>query len=266
MTTTTPRIPSALTIAGSDSCGGAGMQADLKTFTVLGVYGTSVITAITAQNTLGVHAAMQLPLELVQQQFDAVTSDIMPQAIKTGMLASVEMIELVAGMISDLQCPYVCDPVMVSKSGHSLIAPEAIATIRQRLFPLARIITPNRFEVQQLLGRSIGNVEQAAEAARELADMGPKAVVIKGIEKGTAMVDLVLHEGQLHTLRGDRYPSGKSHGSGCTFSAAITAELAKGADVPSACQSARKLIDVAIRESFSSCRGVHPVNVLAYRH
>ena len=258
-------IRSALTIAGSDSCGGAGIQADLKTFTMLGVYGMSVVTAITAQNTLGVQAAMEIPVNLVRKQFESVSSDIVPAAVKTGMLASVEMINVVAELLGSLTCPYVCDPVMVSKSGVSLVAPDAAAAIRERLLPIARVVTPNRYEVRQLLGRDVATIEEAASAARELAAMGPGAVIIKGLEQGERMADLVLVEGEQHIIDGKRHPAGRSHGSGCTFSAAITAELAKGSSLLEAARIARSVIDAAIGDSFMDCRGVRPVNVMAYR-
>ena len=258
-------FPVALSIAGSDSCGGAGIQADLKTFTVLGVYGATVLTAITAQNTLGVQAAVELSLKIIRQQFRSVTSDITPSAVKTGMLASIAIIELIAHELANLTCPYVCDPVMVAKSGDPLLTPGAVSAIRQRLLPIARVLTPNRFEAQQLLGAEVQTLEQAREAARRLADLGPAAVIIKGIEQGGHICDVLYANGEYELLRGPRQPRGKSHGSGCTFSAAITAELAKGRSLSEAAQTARLVIDAAIRESFSACKGINPVNVLAYK-
>ena len=255
----------ALSIAGSDSCGGAGIQADLKTFTVLGVYGMTVLTAITAQNTLGVQAVVELSPEIIREQFRSVTSDIVPSAVKTGMLASAAIINLVADELTTLGCPYVCDPVMVAKSGDQLLTPGAASAIRERLLPIAWVLTPNRFEAQQLLGTEVRTLEQARGAARALAMLGPRSVIIKGIEHGTGICDVLYDGGEYVILEGQKQPLGKSHGSGCTFSAAITAELAKGSSLVQAARTARILIDDAIRESFSACKGANPVNVLAYR-
>lgn len=255
----------ALTIAGSDSCGGAGIQADLKTFTVLGVYGMTVLTAITAQNTLGVQAAVELSPEIIREQFRSVISDIAPSAVKSGMLASAAIIHLVADELTALRCPYVCDPVMVAKSGDPLLTTGAVAAIRERLLPIAWVLTPNRFEAQQLLETDVKTIQQAREAARALALLGPRAVILKGIEHGDGICDVLYENGNYELLEGQKQPLGKSHGSGCTFSAAITAELAKGSSLLQAARTARILIDDAIRESFSACKGINPVNVLAYR-
>lgn len=258
--------PTVLTIAGSDSCGGAGIQADLKAFTVLGVYGMSVVTAVTAQNTMGVQGAMELPLDLVEKQIQSVTEDLPVDAVKTGMLASVAMIDLVARAIRGMRCPYVCDPVMVAKSGDPLVAGDAVGELRTKLLPLATVITPNRHEVRRLLNRerAVETVEEAKEAAEALIKLGPKNVIIKGVEAGDGVVD-VLFDGVRHTpLKAEKLPAGRSHGSGCTFSAVIAAELAKGRSVAEAAGLARKVITEAIRGSFALCRGTRPVNVMAW--
>lgn len=258
--------PTVLTIAGSDSCGGAGIQADLKAFTVLGVYGMSVVTAVTAQNTMGVQGAMELPLDLVEKQIQSVTEDLPVDAVKTGMLASVAMIDLVARAIRGMRCPYVCDPVMVAKSGDPLVAGDAVGELRTKLLPLATVITPNRHEVRRLLNRerAVETVEEAKEAAEALIKLGPKNVIIKGVEAGDGVVD-VLFDGVRHTpLKAEKLPAGRSHGSGCTFSAVIAAELAKGRSVAEAAGLARQVITEAIRGSFALCRGTRPVNVMAW--
>lgn len=258
--------PTVLTIAGSDSCGGAGVQADLKTFTVLGVYGMSVLTAVTAQNTLGVQGAMELPLDLVEQQIESVTDDLPVDAVKTGMLASVAMIDVVARAIRTMKCPYVCDPVMVAKSGDPLLAGDAVGELRTRLLPLATVITPNRHEARRLLNRDelVATIGEAKGAAERLHGLGPANVVIKGVESRGRIVDVLFDGSGFTLLEAEKFPAGRSHGSGCAYSAAIAAELAKGRSVAEAVTTARKLITEAIRESFALCRGTRPVNVLAW--
>src|SRR5688572_12571110 len=186
-------MKTALTIAGSDSSGGAGIQADLKTFTVLGVYGMSAITAITAQNTMGVKDAAELSTAIVARQIDAVATDIQVDATKTGMLGTAEMIEVVEDAIkrNKLQ-PYVCDPVMVAKSGDKLLKQEAVAAMKKQLIPLATVVTPNLRETAELVGidRIDATIPAAKDAARRIVDAGARAVLIKGIEQGDQMVDL----------------------------------------------------------------------------
>jgi len=261
------RIHTALTIAGSDSSGGAGIQADIKTFTTLRVYGMTVITAITAQNTLGVQSAMLLPLEIVRQQFQSVCDDIPVDAVKTGMLPTIEMIELIGSLLSGLDCPYICDPVMVAKSGDRLIDQDAIGTVRKVLLPLAYVITPNRHEAQALLRSDspINTLDQAKLAAGHLFDCGAKNIIIKAIALGDDKIGDLLYDGESFVLfESTRKPEGRSHGSGCTFNAAITAELAKGKLLNAAIATARKLIDHALDHALQSCQGVRPVNVLGF--
>lgn len=257
----------ALTIAGSDSSGGAGIQADLKAFSVLGVYGASALTAVTAQNTTGVSDAMELPAEMVQRQIDAVVEDFHVDACKTGMLSSAAIVVAVADRIARHNLrPYVCDPVMVAKSGARLLQPDAIEAMRSRLFPLAAVLTPNLRETAALLGRdTIDPTSEAAhDAARRLLDIGAGAVVIKALPRGRERVDL-LYDGHAFTeFSGPAHDDRLTHGSGCTFSAAITAGLASGLPLLAAVEQAQRLTNLAIAHSAGLGKGTAPVNVLAY--
>src|SRR5437867_5234508 len=237
-------MKTALTIAGSDSSGGAGIQADLKTFSVLGVYGMSAITCVTAQNTLGVKEVLELDPELVRKQIDVAAGDIQVEACKTGMLGSAPIVEVVEDCISrnKLQ-PYVCDPEMVAKSDE-LIKPEAVAALKKRLFPLAAVITPNRRETALLTGLEVKaevTVAVAKDAARRLVGLGARAVVVKGIGVGEQTVDLFFDGREFLEFAGKAQPSTKTHGSGCTFSAAIAAGLAKGLGLVDAIDQAKNL-------------------------
>ena len=261
-------MKTALTIAGSDSCGGAGIQADLKVFSVLGVYGMSALTAVTAQNTLGVKAAFELPTDLLRQQIDVTAGDIQVDATKTGMLPSRAIIEVVEDAISrnKLQ-PYVCDPVMVAKSGDKLIKDDAVAAMREKLFPLASVITPNLREVARLL-----NLEQveptvavAKDAAKRLIEMGARAAVIKGIPAGGQTVDLLFDGREFTEFAMPTHPGGKTHGSGCAFSAAITAGLANRLTLVESIDQAKQLVNMAIQYGDGQGRGTTPVNVLAFK-
>ncbi|HEX6348160.1 MAG TPA: bifunctional hydroxymethylpyrimidine kinase/phosphomethylpyrimidine kinase [Candidatus Dormibacteraeota bacterium] len=256
------KLPVALTIAGSDSGGGAGIQADLKTFAALGVHGTSAITAITAQNTLGVSAIQELPVDIIQAQIDAVVVDLAPAAAKTGMLSSVEIIEAVAGAVREHGLSkLVVDPVMVAKGGAKLLRDEAVAALRQTLLPLAAVITPNLPEAEVLLGRSISGLQERRRAARELLALGPRAVVVKGGHSGGAdSTDVYVDAEREMTLAGERFATTNTHGSGCVFSAAIAAELAKGAPLAQAVTSAKAFVSAAIATSLELGRGHGPVN------
>lgn len=261
-------MKTALTIAGSDSSGGAGIQADLKVFSVLGVYGMSAITCVTAQNTLGVKEVLELDPALVRKQVDVSASDIDVDACKTGMLGSAAMVEAVAKAIAEnnLQ-PYVCDPVMVAKSGDELLKDEAIAAIKKRLFPLAAILTPNRRETALLTGmdaRADVTLPVAKDAAKRMAGAGAKAVVIKGIEAGDQTVDLFFDGREFLEFAGKTQPVTKTHGSGCAFSAAITAGLANRLSLVDAIDQAKNLVNMAIQYSDGQGRGTSPVNVLAF--
>ncbi len=239
----------ALTIAGSDSSGGAGIQADLKTFAALGVYGASAITALTAQNTLGVEAVHVVPAEFVLKQIEAVARDLKIGAVKIGMLATSAIIEAVAEALSVLEgVPVVLDPVMVAASGDALLDEDAVATLRSTLMPRATLITPNLSEAAKLLGVGVAKAEsEMAEQAKELRRLGAKAVLIKGGHaEGAEAVDLLCDdEGELR-LAAPRVATSNTHGTGCTLSSAIAAELAKGTSLRQAVTSAKAYVTAAI--------------------
>ena len=256
------KLPVALTIAGSDSGGGAGIQADLKTFAVLGVHGTSAITAITAQNTLGVTEIMEIPPALVSAQIDSVMLDIGAQAAKTGMLASAEIIEVVAIAIELYGIRnLVVDPVMVAKGGARLLRDDAVDALRQRLLPLAAVVTPNLPEAEVLLGRPIRTIDERRQAARDLVLLGARAAVVKGGHANDQLaIDHFFDGIQLVELRSPRIATQNTHGSGCVFSAALAAGLAKGSDALAAVHEAKAFITAAIERSLEVGRGHGPVN------
>jgi hydroxymethylpyrimidine/phosphomethylpyrimidine kinase len=255
------KVPVALTIAGSDSGGGAGIQADLKTFAVLGVHGTSAITAITAQNTIGVTDILELPTSLIREQIKVVVEDIGVQATKTGMLSSLEIIDAVAASIELHRLRLlVVDPVMVAKGGAKLLHDHAVATMRARLIPLAAIITPNLPEAEVLLGRRITSIEERRQAARDLVALGARAAVVKGGHAGADVTDVYFDGTELVELAGRRIETSNTHGSGCVFSAAITAYLARGAGPLEAVREAKHFITEAIAQSLEIGHGHGPVN------
>jgi hydroxymethylpyrimidine/phosphomethylpyrimidine kinase len=261
-------LPRALSIAGSDSGGGAGIQADLKTFTALQVYGMSALTAVTAQNTLGVQAVHLLPPELVVRQIDAVCDDIGVDAAKTGMLGERAIVEAVALAVREHHVPHlVVDPVMVSKGGQALLQPEAREALRRQLLPLAEVATPNLPEAAALLGtdRVPADLREQREAARRLHDLGPRWVVVKGGHgEGELAVD-VAYDGQAFLeLRRPRLQTRHTHGTGCTFSAAIAAHLAQGWPVPAALEAAREFIQWAIAHAPGLGAGHGPTNHLYF--
>ncbi len=254
-------IRKALTIAGSDSGGGAGIQADLKTFAALGVYGTSAITAITAQNTVGVAQVLALSPKLVGAQIDAVIDDIGAHALKTGMLANAAIIEAVAKKIQQHRLKnLVVDPVMVATSGDLLIKKNAVATLRSRLIPLAAVVTPNIQETEELTGMELRTPEHITEAARRIVEMGAKSVVIKGGHLKGPAVDLFYDGKTFSMLLAPRIRTKSTHGTGCTFSAAIAAYLAKGETIERALALAKKYITAAIRTGFTVGAGHSPVH------
>ena len=261
------KAPVALTIAGSDSGGGAGIQADLKTFAALGVHGASAITAVTAQNTLGVSAVAELSPGMVTAQIEAVATDLRPAAAKTGMLSSAPIIEAVARAVRehDLQ-PLVVDPVMVAKGGARLLREDAVAALRELLLPLATVITPNLPEAEVLLGLDPGSlrtVDDRRDAAGRLRLLGPAAVVVKGGHSDDPhAVDILDGGAGLTELPGRRVATANTHGSGCTFSAAITALLARGFSVGVAAAAAKEFIQAAIEASLEIGSGHGPVNPL----
>ncbi len=255
------RLPVALTIAGSDSGGGAGIQADLKTFAALGVHGTSALTAITAQNTVGVAGIFELAVSLVRAQIDAVVEDIGVQAAKTGMLSSAVIIEAVAAAITTHRIgPLVVDPVMVAKGGARLLREDAVDALRERLLPLAAIVTPNMPEVEVLLGHPVSTLDERRQAARDLVAMGARAAVVKGGHAETDVTDVFWDGREMFELEGERIPTSNTHGSGCVFSAAITAALAKGAEPIDAVRIAKEFIQGAIGSAIEIGQGHGPVN------
>ena len=255
------KIRKALTIAGSDSGAGAGIQADLKTFAALGVYGTSAITAITAQNTVGVTEVLALSPKLVGAQIDAVIGDIGAHAVKTGMLANGAIIDAVVQKIREHRLKnVVVDPVMVATSGDLLIQKSAVHALRTKLIPLATVVTPNIAEAEALTGMKLRSSEETREAARQIIKMGTRTVVIKGGHlKGPAM-DLFYDGKKFTALNAPRIRTKNTHGTGCTFSAAIAAYLAKGEGIDSAVALAKKYITRAIQSSFSIGAGHSPVH------
>ncbi|MFC5666947.1 bifunctional hydroxymethylpyrimidine kinase/phosphomethylpyrimidine kinase [Kitasatospora misakiensis] len=262
MSSTAP--PRVLTVAGSDSGGGAGIQADLKAMLALGVHGMSVITAVTAQNSLGVQGYWELPAEAVRAQFRSVVDDIGVQAVKTGMLASIELVETVSELLAGVAAPVVVDPVGVSKHGDALLAAEAVATVRERLLPVATLATPNLHEVTQLTGRVVEDEKQMLDAAKALRDLGPRWVLVKGGHLPGEAADLLYGgEGgaaEEHWYRAPRYDNRHTHGTGCTLASAIAAGLAKGEELPAAVASAKDYITGAIAGGFALGAGIGPVD------
>ena len=253
-----------LTIAGSDSGGGAGIQADLKTITVLGGFGMSVITALTAQNTLGVQGIHDVPPPFVALQFDAVATDIGIDAAKTGMLATSEIIRVVAGKIRQYGIvKLVVDPVMVAKGGMSLIREEAKKTLITELIPLAFVLTPNIPEAEVLSGIGIGTLDDMKAAARIIRKMGARHVVVKGGHLAGDAVDLLYDGKDFQEFRSPRIATEDTHGTGCTYSAAIATELAFGKDVAEAVTEAKRYITAAVRHAWRVGGGHGPTNHLA---
>lgn len=254
----------ALTIAGSDSGGGAGIQADLKTFAAFGVYGMSAITAVTAQNTVGVHGVVELPPEFVGQQIDAVMQDIGADAVKTGMLSSADIVRTVAAKIREYGVKnLVIDPVMVAKGGDLLLRESAIGALRDELLPLGKVVTPNLGEAEVLTGMKVSNFAEMKKAAELLYGFGTEYVVVKGGHLEGDAVDL-LYDGQTFTtFSGERINTKNTHGTGCTFAAAVAAGLAGGADVKAAVGRAKEYIGTAIRHALAIGAGHGPTNHFA---
>jgi hydroxymethylpyrimidine/phosphomethylpyrimidine kinase len=252
----------ALTIAGSDSGGGAGIQADLKTFAAHGVFGTSALTAITAQNTVGVTAIQALSADLVAAQIEAIANDIGTDAVKTGMLANAAIIEAVAAAIESLELPrVVVDPVMIAKSGDALLEAEAVAALRTTLLPLALVVTPNVPEAEVLADMTIPNVKEARRAARRIREMGPQAVVVKGGHlDAPEIVDVFWDGRELVEFVGPRVTSTSTHGTGCTFASAIAANLALGVPLATAVEAAKAYVAGAIRHAPAIGRGHGPLH------
>ena len=260
------RIPCALSIAGSDSGGGAGVQADLKTFAALGVHGMTAVTSVTAQNTVAVTAVQDVDPEVVRAQIEAVAEDIGVDAAKTGMLHTSEIIGVVSDEIEKLGFPVVVDPVMIAKSGAVLLRPEATETLIKRLLPLATVVTPNAMEAEAISGVEIGTIEDGRRAAERMAQLGPRAVVVKGghiLQREGKAVDILLHGGELTLLEAERYDTKDTHGTGCSFSSAIAAELAKGKSIVGAVAVAKEFVNRAIRYGLRIGSGHGPLNPMA---
>jgi hydroxymethylpyrimidine/phosphomethylpyrimidine kinase len=255
-------MASALTIAGSDSGGGAGIQADLKTFAALGVYGTSAIAALTAQNTVAVTGIHEVPPEFVVAQIDAVADDIAVDAVKTGMLATAGIVDAVASTLARRRFPnVVVDPVMIAKSGDVLLTEPAVESIRRSLLPLATVLTPNRPEAERLLGLAVSTRDEAREAARRLVDLGPRAVVLKGGHFDEAdIVDLFYDGSTFMEFRHPRLQTRHTHGTGCTFAAAVAALLARGIDLPEAVRQAIEYVEGAIAHGLAIGAGHGPLD------
>ena len=254
-------IPRALTIAGSDSGGGAGIQADLKTFAALGVYGMSAIAALTAQNTLGVRGIVELEPAFVSLQIHMVAEDIGIDAVKTGMLSNAAIITRVAEDLRELGLrKVVVDPVMVAKGGDRLLRADAVAAMIEELFPLALVVTPNLHEVTALTGLEVSSVAGMQEAAHVIKAMGPQYVVIKGGHLAGAPLDLLFDGREFHAHVNVRYDTPHTHGTGCTFASAIAAGLARGFAVEEAVARAKTYITAAIQQGLPLGRGHGPVH------
>jgi hydroxymethylpyrimidine/phosphomethylpyrimidine kinase len=257
----TEMIPIALTIAGSDSGGGAGIQADLKTFHAFGVFGTTVITAVTAQNTRGVSAVHTVPLATVEAQLEAVVSDLRPAAFKTGMLATAELVSTVATQIRRLGLDnYVMDPVMVSTSGDRLLAEDAVASVAKELLPLATLVTPNLEEASILAEMPVTSLVEMRVAAEHIRRMGAPAVLVKGGHLEDEAIDLLLDDSGERLWRRHRIDTPHTHGTGCTLSAAITACLACGDPLTDAVDHAVRFVTKAIALSHGLGSGRGPIN------
>lgn len=260
----------ALTIAGSDPGGGAGVQADLKTFAAYGVYGASAITALTVQNTLGIDGVAPMPADIVTAQIEAVAGDLTIDATKVGMLATAAIVEAVAAAIGELELPLVVvDPVMVSTSGDRLLEADAVQALERELLPRARVVTPNVPEAEALSGHRICSLADARHAARRIQDMGARAVIITGghaplgsrqSSAGSPVVDLLLDDGEWHEFAVERVDSPPLHGTGCTYASAVAAGLALGAALTDAARDAQQYVAGAIRHAKRVGRGRLPLN------
>lgn len=260
------RVSKALTIAGTDPSGGAGIQADLKTFQELEVYGMSVITSVVSQNTMGVKRFTDMSLELIESQIDAVFEDIRPNAVKTGMLSRSEIIRLVVRKIKEHQMTnVVVDPVMVAKSGDPLLAEEAKKSLIEELLPVCDVVTPNIPEAEVIVGQKIESKEERKEAARRIVDeYGAKAAVVKGGHAEGDVRDIFYDGTGVEEFSSPRFDTKHTHGTGCTFSSAIAAELAKGSALLDAIQTAKTFIYEAISHPIALGKGHGPVNHWAY--
>jgi len=260
------RVPVALTIAGSDSGGGAGIEADLKTFAALGVHGVVAVTSVTVQNTLGVYAVHDIPPEIVAKQIEVVVDDMGVDAAKTGMLSSSDIVIAVAAVLRRYDFPLVVDPVMAAESGAQLLGQDAVEALLEELVPRATLVTPNRMEAERLTGITIRGLEDARRAARILVEeYGAEAAIVKGGHlDGDESIDVLYYGGTYREYRAPRIRGGCTHGTGCSFSAAVAAELAKGKRLEEAVETAKRLVTMAIDYGLRVGRGSCPVNPLAW--
>jgi hydroxymethylpyrimidine/phosphomethylpyrimidine kinase len=257
-------IPRVLIIAGSDSSGGAGIQADLKTVSALGAFGMTAITALTAQNTTGVYGVLEVEPSFVVKQIEACVSDVGCDAVKTGMLSSTTIIEAVAATISSYNLkPLVVDPVMIAKSGAPLLKPEAIAALKTRLLPLATVVTPNLHEAGALTEREIKTLAQMKEAARMIRDLGPENVVVKGGHLENIAADILYNGREFAEFRAERIDTTNTHGTGCIFASAITANLAHKKTVRESVTAAKEFVTAAIRDGLAIGKGYGPADPMA---
>ncbi|UOR10925.1 bifunctional hydroxymethylpyrimidine kinase/phosphomethylpyrimidine kinase [Halobacillus amylolyticus] len=256
----------ALTIAGTDPSGGAGIQADLKTFQELQSYGMSVITSIVAQNTTGVKSVHHLPIEMLKDQLEAISSDMPVHAFKTGMISNVSMMKAVAEWVPQVSAPYVMDPVMVAQSGDPLIEEESRVWLRENLLPLTSLVTPNIPEAEDILGESMESSEDMKEAAQQMVTrFGAGAALVKGGHMKGEAVDFLYDGSEIHTFTSERIDTKNTHGTGCTYSAAITAYLSQGLPLVEAVKQAKYFVTEAIRHSFNLGNGSGPTNHFATR-
>jgi hydroxymethylpyrimidine/phosphomethylpyrimidine kinase len=255
-----PTPPRVLTVAGSDSGGGAGIQADLKTMLALGVHGMSVVTAVTAQDSTGVHGYWELPAEAVDAQLAAVLDDIGVDAVKTGMLASPELVGVTAKRLRDISAPIVVDPVCVSKHGDPLLVPEAVEAIIVELLPLAAVVTPNLAEVTRLTGLIVDDAAGQRRAADALLSLGSQWVLVKGGHLAGDAVDLLTDGDTVLELRAPRLDNMHTHGTGCTLASAIASSLALGRSVPDSVRAAKDYVTGAIAAGFPLGAGIGPVD------
>ncbi|RLL42020.1 bifunctional hydroxymethylpyrimidine kinase/phosphomethylpyrimidine kinase [Oceanobacillus piezotolerans] len=260
------QVACALTIAGTDPSGGAGIQADLKTFQELKSYGMSVITSVVAQNTTGVGAIHHVPLDIIKEQLDSVLSDMPIDAFKTGMIANIDMMKLIAEKITSIQKPYIMDPVMVATSGDALIEEKARDYLRENLLPLTTLVTPNLSEAAFLIEEKITNIDEMKQAAVKIVDdLGAGAVLIKGGHLEGEATDVLYDGDSFHSFTVKRIPTKNTHGTGCTYSAAITAYLSQGMTLYQAVEKAKHFVTAAIKYSFPLGSGNGPTNHFALR-
>ncbi|PLR86666.1 bifunctional hydroxymethylpyrimidine kinase/phosphomethylpyrimidine kinase [Bacillus sp. V33-4] len=254
-------MKTALTIAGSDSSGGAGIQADLKTFAAHRVYGMSVITAVTAQNTTGVRSIANIPEGIIKDQIEAVYEDIAVDAVKIGMLSTSTIITAVADALTSVKATnIIVDPVMVSKSGHHLLQREAADSLKEQIIPIAKVITPNLPEAEVLLQQKIQSVEEMKDACLELKKLGPEMVLLKGGHLSGDPIDILFDGNEFHIFSEQRIDTKNTHGTGCTLSSAIAANLAKGWPIVEAVKNAKEYITGAIKHSLNIGHGNGPTN------